>query len=239
MVPKQRLLLIVAADRRELAGFRNLKPVDIGLHCAFRADLADGPALLVAHGPGRENARGAVQAAAERFDLSAVVSTGYAGGLDQALAVGDIVVVERILELDSRVGYPVKLSQAASAPAKSGVLVTIDMVAQTVAEKVRLRAAGADLVDMEAAEVARQAQALGLPFYCVRVISDAAGDDFSIDFNRARRADGTFSGWRVLWQVGLSPRRWKDLLKLKRNGELAAANLAAFLSGCLFNPPSK
>ena len=239
MVSSERLLLIVAADWREFAGFRDRRPVQAGVRWAYRAEIAAGPALLAANGPGCDNVGRAVAEAARRFDLSGVVSTGFAGGLDPALEVADLFVAERVFRLDSPVGYPGGLTQVDGVGVHRGKLVTIDAVAQTAAEKSALRASGADVVDMEAGEVARQAHSLGVPFYCVRAISDTADIDFSVDFNRARRLDGTFSGWKVALQAGWRFRRWRDLLTLKRNSELAAARLAVYLTDCRFLPPSK
>jgi hypothetical protein len=113
-------------------------------------------------------------------------------------------------------------------------LVTVDSVAQDAAAKARLRETGADAVDMEAAALARGAQAQQLPFYCVRAISDDARTSFEVDFNAARRRDGTFSGWRIAAQAGLSRRRWRQLMDLKRVGEQASRNLAAFFERCSF-----
>jgi hypothetical protein len=87
---------------------------------------------------------------------------------------------------------------------------------------------------MEAFEVAAQAEKLGVPFFCVRVVSDDAETELGFDFDRARRPDGTVSGAAVVAQAGLSPARWRKLLELKRNGELAARNLAQFLLRCRF-----
>lgn len=245
MVPRERVRLIVAADWREFAGFAERQPVKIGLRWAFRADISDGPALLVANGAGRENASRAVEVAAEKFELTGVVSTGFAGGLDPALAVGDVFVADKVFRLETGVGYSKDLTLADGVGvhrgivARRGVLVTIDKVAQTAVEKQRLRNAGADAVDMEASVVAVQARRRNLPFHCVRVISDNAVTDFSIDFNRARRADGTFSGWSVVRQAGLSRRRWKDLFELKHNSALASQNLARFLTDCRFIPSTQ
>lgn len=244
MVSRERLLLIVAADWREFAGFRRRRSVRIGLRWAFRTDLASGPALLAANGPGRDNARLAVEAAVGQYEISGVVSTGFAGALDPALSVGDLFNATRVVQPRSRVEYPGGLTQVdgvgphQEVPSQ-GTLVTIDAVAQSAADKASLRLIGADVVDMEAAEVARQARLRGLPFYCVRVISDGAETDFAIDFNRARRADGTFSGWQLAKQAGWSVSRWRDLLKLKRDSELAAKNLASHLIGCQFLPSPK
>jgi hypothetical protein len=87
---------------------------------------------------------------------------------------------------------------------------------------------------MEAAAIAQQAAQRGLPFYCVRAISDKAATNFGIDFNAARRSDGTFSGWRIVRQAGLSPERWRELLALRRDAQKAAETLALLLTQCRF-----
>ncbi len=90
-------------------------------------------------------------------------------------------------------------------------------------------------MDMEAYAVAEEAERRSVPFYCVRVVSDRADTDFAIDFNRARKSDGTFSGWNIAAQAGVSPRRWKQLLGLKRDADLASKRLAEFLNTCRFD----
>ena len=57
---------------------------------------------------------------------------------------------------------------------------------------------------MEAAGVARAAEDLGVPFYCIRAVSDLAGEDFANDFNAALTPDGRFSTLRLVagaWRV--------------------------------------
>jgi hypothetical protein len=87
---------------------------------------------------------------------------------------------------------------------------------------------------MEAYAVADEAAKRSVPFYCVRVVSDHANTDFPVDFNRARRPDGTFAGWKILAQAGFSTSRWQRLLDLKRDSELASHRLAEFLKTCKF-----
>ena len=98
-----------------------------------------------------------------------------------------------------------------------------------------LRQSGADAVDMEAYAVADEAAKRGVPFCCVRGVSDRANTDFPVNFNRASRSDGTFAGWKILAQAGLSTSRWKRLLDLKRNADLASHRLAEFLKSCKFS----
>jgi nucleoside phosphorylase len=229
-------LLAVAADGRELAGFPSREPARLAARWGYWAQWSNGKTLMVADGIGREAAKRAVASALALHELSAIVSIGYVGALRPGWAAGDVFLAERILLLEPRLEYAGTLPvfDGGLASVRRGVLATIDHVAATVAEKRELAALGADAVDMEAFEVARQAEQHGLPFFCVRVISDDADIDLGFDFDRARRPDGTVSGAAVIAQAGLSPERWRRLFALKRNGELAARNLARFLLRCRF-----
>ena len=237
MVPKKPVLLIVAADRREFAGFEPsrwaLRPARIGIRWSAHGVLGETAVLLAANGPGGANVLGALEAACRAAAIHAVVSTGFAGALAPELRVGDILLAETVLEFGTGVEYSVRLPQCAQ-PAVRGRLLTIDSVAQDSATKLRLRQTGTDAVDMEAAALARAVLARRLPFYCVRAVSDDARTSFEVDFNAARRPDGTFSGWRIAAQAGLSLRRWRQLMDLKRAGEQASRNLAAFFEHCSF-----
>ena len=192
-------------------------------------------ALLVANGPGRENAAKSVELAAEQFPIAAIVSTGFAGALDPSLKVGDAFLAGRVIQFEGGLKYPVELpAKPLETPAIVGTLLTIDHVAQDASTKASLRQHGAGAVDMEAAAIAQQAAQRGLPFYCVRAISDKAATNLGIDFNAARRSDGTFSGWRIAGQAGLSPSRWLELFSLWRDAQKAAATLARLLTQCRF-----
>jgi adenosylhomocysteine/aminodeoxyfutalosine nucleosidase len=229
-------LLAVAADGRELAGFAAREPADAPVRWGCWCNWGGGKALVVADGIGREAAKRAVASALELYDVSALISIGYVGSLRPGWAVGEVFLAEQVTRPGAALEYPVSLPQFCGqpCPVRRGVLATVDYVAATVEEKRRLRTLGADAVDMEAFEVAAEAEKRGLPFFCVRVVSDDAETDLEFDFDRARRADGSVSGAVVVAQAGLSPARWRKLFELKRNGEIAARNLAKFLETCRF-----
>ena len=64
-------------------------------------------------------------------------------------------------------------------------------------EKRRLASTyNAALVDMEAAAIARLAAMRGIPFYCIKGVSDALADHLP-DFNRFPLARRPLSDWRV------------------------------------------
>jgi hypothetical protein len=88
---------------------------------------------------------------------------------------------------------------------------------------------------MEAAAVARQASRLGLPFACVRIVPDAAGEGLPVDLNSLRAGDGRFSRFRVLMAAVKSPVRvLPGLLRLQRRGRRIALVLGDFLAACEF-----
>ena len=227
----------MAADRREIAAFESLewglRPAGLDLRWSASGAHGDTEVLVVANGPGRANALQAVQCVYQHAAVGAIVSTGFAGGLDPDLLVGDVFLAQSVLEFSTRVEYSVRLPECANTAA-SGCLLTVDSVVQDAAGKADLRKTGACAVDMEAAALAAVAQSRQVPFFCIRAISDDARTSFHVDFNRARRSDGTFSGWRIAAQAGFSPRRWRCLMDLKRAGEQASESLAAYFQQCRF-----
>lgn len=238
MVPRKRLLLVVAADKRELdalldrGGFTRVRgPV----RWAWNGRLGESEAVLVANGAGRAQARKAVEWAEGKFAVKAVVSTGFAGATQPEWRLGEGVLVERIRQADLSLEYAVKLPVllADEAPRK-GSLITIDRIAQTSEDKRRFAAEGADVVDMEASAVAQAAERMGVPFYCVRAVSDDAEQRFAIDFNRALRPDGSFSVASVVWQAGWHRDRWRALLELRENARVAAKTISNLLLSCQF-----
>src|SRR5262249_41870903 len=116
-----------------------------------------------------------------------------------------------------------------------GELASIDHVAQTAAEKQKLRAAGASVVEMEAAGAQARAGALGVPFYCVRSITDLASESFANDFNSALRQDRHFATMQILSSAMRNPgTRLSELVRLRRRCRIAARSLGDFLADCRF-----
>lgn len=229
-------MLIVAADRAELKPLaRRLEkpePAAAGLPWAVTGRLGTLPAALVASGAGRANASRTLRQAGQRWMVRAIVSTGWCGALDPALEVGQVVVASRVLSENPPAEYP---ALPVPGEAVRGTVLTVDRFVGTAEEKSRLRSTGAIAVEMEAAAVAAEAARLGAPFFCVRAVSDPAGRTFRMDFNQARRSDGTFSVPRIVARAALSPARWGELIEMGRAARSSAEALGEFLGSCRFD----
>jgi adenosylhomocysteine nucleosidase len=188
--------------------------------------------LMVANGAGTKRAASAVDAASATFHPHAIVSTGFCGALDPALAVAAVVVGTSIT--DGAGTYRASPLRASTSYTQ-GVVATVDHVVQTAAEKRALRAEGASVVEMEAAGVASRAETLGLPFYCVRSVTDTASEDLANDFNAALREDGQFATMRIFSNALSRPvARLPELFRLRGNCLRAAKTLGEFFANCQF-----
>lgn len=223
------MLLLVAADPMEFAGLRRhcsrTEPLHAPVDWGRTADLRGTRIVMIANGAGARRAAAAVDAAR---DISAIVSTGFCGALDSAIGIGDIFVA------DSIGGIAVK-RPASRARFASGELASIDHVAQTATEKQKLRAGGALAVEMEAAGVQDRARTLGVPFFCVRSVTDLADETFANDLNAALRDDGHFDTMQILRSAMRNPvPRLRELVRLRQRCGIAARTLGDFLADCQF-----
>src|SRR3954447_19218630 len=73
-------------------------------HTVFDTGAIDGhDVVLAGSGMGKVNASLVTTLLADRFGCRTIVFSGVAGGLDPALAIGDIVVAERVIQHDAGV----------------------------------------------------------------------------------------------------------------------------------------
>ena len=227
------MLLVIAAFSRELAG---LRPVTMraapGLRWVATVNLAGERAILVANGAGRTLASAAARQVLSQESIRAVISTGFAGALDPSYSVGDVFIATSVRGEEG--DFASRSPAGSYGQTRRGELLTVNGVVQSAAAKRDLRRLNADAVDMEAASVAAVAKEHGLPFFCIRAISDVVAEDMPVDFNRALRADGSISVWSLLAQALRGRDRWSGLMRLHRNAKLAARSLGTCLRRCEF-----
>jgi adenosylhomocysteine nucleosidase len=210
----------------------NLRPAKLAADWARTARLNTHDVLLVANGAGATRAAAAVDAALAVFQADAVVSTVFCGALAPGLAIADVVVASSVVSAVRP--YPA-MQPTCAAPHLKGVICSIGHVARTAGEKAGLHALGGVAVEMEAAGVAERAATRGLPFYCIRVVTDLAGENMANDFNAALRPDGHFATIHILRGAVRQPWiRLPELIRLRRRSVRAACVLGDFIADCGF-----
>ncbi|MGP0021052.1 MAG: hypothetical protein ACLPHP_20955 [Candidatus Sulfotelmatobacter sp.] len=176
--------------------------------------------VLVCGGIGAEAARRAAEAVISLYAPKVVCSAGFAGALDPGLRVADIIHPMRVINASD--GSSVNLNRG------EGVLVSFGAVASP-AQKARLRGSfAAQAVDMEAASVARAAEARGVGFAVVKVISD----EFDFSFPAMERfvdPSGRFLEGRFAAFAAVRPWLWPRVLRLARNSGRASRALCDWL----------
>jgi len=181
----------------------------------WRWKFEEGEWVAACAGSGVEAATRAFAEVEREGAPDLVISTGWAGALGPALETGRVYGVSGVV--DARTGERFRVAIWSS----ERWLVTSAIVADE-AEKQRLATTyKAELVDMEAAGVARLALMRGIPFYCFKGVSDGCNDRLP-DFNRFIRADGRFDLTRMVLFSILRPWYWPSLMRMGENSRKAS-----------------
>jgi hypothetical protein len=222
--------------------FRRLRP---------RRRTLDGSPLLAAfHGDGSRTVllleTGAGAAAMENalvwllsgpridgipYRPTVIVSAGFSGAVISGLRVGDLVVAEDVCEGDGvcrPMTWPV-----VTIPYRRGRLLTVANIIGSPDEKRRLgERSGAVAVDMETAVAARLCGEAGVPFGCLRAISDDVDASLSESL-LALLQGGRVQPARLLAAVLRRPPLIAELIRLSAHTRKAAWELAVGLETLL------
>jgi adenosylhomocysteine nucleosidase len=186
----------------------------------WRWSFDGGEWIAACAGAGVNRAAKAFAEVEKSGELDSVISTGWAGALREELVPGQTYDVSTVI--DARTGERF----VTTGPPNDCWLVTNSRVADA-AEKQRLASTyEAALVDMEAAGVARLARMRGIPFYCIKGISDGYSDHLP-DFNRFISTDGQFQLLRFVFFALVRPWHWRALIRMGENSSKAARSIAA------------
>ncbi|KAA6451203.1 5'-methylthioadenosine/S-adenosylhomocysteine nucleosidase [Bacillus swezeyi] len=181
-------------------------------NCEFTSGLYEGKeVVLLKSGIGKVNAAMSTTILLDRFKPDVVINTGSAGGFHHSLDVGDIVISTDVRHHDVDVtAFNYEYGQVPNLPAAyeaDGTLVTtaeeeaselghIQVVKGTIAtgdsfmsdpERVAfIRGKFQDLyaVEMEAAAVAQVCHQFDTPFVVIRALSDIAGKESEVSFDK-------------------------------------------------------
>jgi adenosylhomocysteine nucleosidase len=184
-------------------------------------------AVLVCGGIGAEAARRACEAVIALYHPALVQSVGFAGALDPTLKVGQVFVPR--LVIDAGDGSRVEAGHG------NGILVSFGSIADPAQKAKLAKAYGAQAIDMEAAAVARAAQARGVAFSALKAVSDEV--NFVMPpVHRFIDYDGQFRMPRFAAHIAFRPWLWLKTIHLARNSSRAAAALCAVLDDYNYQP---
>lgn len=206
----------------------------------YQARLAARPLIVGWTGDGRRSAEDALRSLLGERAPDDLAFLGVAGALSNALRPRQLVVAAEVRDSGGLVPAPDptrSIIALAAADAVEGRIYSSDRIVAAATDKARLwedlgRPAGA-VVDLETAAWARVAAERGLPYVAMRAVSDAAGDDLPLDFERFRDRRGRIRNWRVALEAVWRPRLIGPLHRLKRRVDACAGALASWVESYL------
>ena len=165
--------------------------------------------VLVQSGIGKVMSAMSVAVLADHFQVEAIINTGSAGALAEGIAVGDVVIADKLVYHDVDVtAFGYAYGQMAGQPLyfnsdkefitriqeslsqveqiwHLGLIATGDSFIAGEDKIASIKSHFPDVlaVEMEGAAIAQAAQALGLPFLVIRAMSDNANHEASISFD--------------------------------------------------------
>jgi adenosylhomocysteine nucleosidase len=213
---------------------------------------------LILAGAGQENARRAADVLIDGHHPARVVSAGFAGGLCPKLKRNDILIADRLLNIDGGelpVELPPSLSAAVEAASRRfgpadgaarrdaaptggvhcGPLLTTDRVVRAPsARKALFDRTAALAVDMETFAVAEVCAARQVAFSSIRVINDTADEVLPRDVEHllVQKTTAARVG-AALGAVWRRPASAKEMYQLRENALVASSRLARFLAETL------
>jgi nucleoside phosphorylase len=234
-------ILVTFAVAAEFAAWRRRHPfvrlpsmpkgLDLARCPVFQKAIGEAEIFVALTGIGPVRARRAARYALQCAP-DICISSGMAGGLKEDYRRGDVLVAAEVAETRGKHvfycdGALVERAKACGARL-AGRFLTSPTVVLSAAAKRELAGQG-DAAEMESAGVLAAASAAGIPVVAIRVVSDDAGQDLPLDFNRVLTARGKLRPVRLLSSIATEPASIRGLLQLAEDSRRAAAALAEFL----------
>jgi len=219
---------IIAAMEQEINRLVNelsdVKTYEKANQTFYEGRLYNQKVILVKSGIGKVNASIAATLLINQFNVSAVINTGSAGGVQSGLAIGDLVLSTELSynDVDARTfGYTfgqvpqmpvsyqadeVLAEQFAQAAKKNewsiqrGLIVTGDSFIsnQNQLNRIKEEFPRALVTEMEGAAIAQTCYQFDVPFLVIRAVSDSADEEAGMSFDEFIELAGKQSAETVL-----------------------------------------
>lgn len=231
-------IAIIGAMEEEVVLLRDKidnKTVDVIAGCEYTSGQMNGvEVVLLRSGIGKVNAAMSTTILLDKYNPDFVINTGSAGGSDESLNVGDVVISTEVRHHDVDVtafdyeyGQVPQLPPAfladeelikvAEAGAKEsqdvhvvqGLIASGDTFVNElhVVENIRSKFELVKAVEMEAAAIAQVCYQFGVPFVIIRSLSDIAGKESNISFDQYLEKAALHSANLVMKMVALLKNR--------------------------------
>jgi adenosylhomocysteine nucleosidase len=193
--------------------------------------------VIVEGGVGQKAAGRSTAETIKFYQPKWVISAGFAGGLNETLRRGQIVMADEVTNLAGEtIAIDLRLDRESLAATKGlhvGRLLTVDSILREPAERRDLAAKYASIAcDMETFAVAAACRQQGIPFLAIRIISDAVDDELPPEIEHLLKQK-SLAG-KLGAAAGAVLKRFsaaKDLWKLREDALKASDRLAKFLVG--------
>jgi len=191
-----------------LAKVDNIKKTEYASNVYYEATYAGKDVVIAYSKIGKVFASLTATILIEKFGCERLLFSGVAGAISPDLNIGDLIIADGLCQHDLDIvafGHPYgyvpegevcimsdvylrniakEVATARSLTLKEGIIATGDQfVACSDRKAWILKTFNADALEMEGASVAVVCNALNIPFFILRAISDTANDDAGMDFD--------------------------------------------------------
>lgn len=215
-------LAIIGAMEEEieplLSFFDNVKETIFANNRYYEVDY-DGLDIVIAYSKiGKVNASLTATIMIQKFGCNTLLFSGVAGAINPNLKIGDLIVADKLCQHDLDItafGHPygyvpegkifietsqylrkiaIEVAKENNLKVIQGTIATGDQFVHSVERKKFIETTfKADAIEMEGASVAVICDALNIPFFILRAISDTADMDASFDFNEFLKSSAKIS----------------------------------------------
>jgi len=199
------MIAIFFALSQEIASLKSkvniLKKIRYAHATVYQSEFRGFPLTLVQTGVGR-NVSDIIQHLSKCFRIQLMISSGFAGSINPAVGVGDLVIGKHVLyssqevlegeiRVDSTLSCDASIADMAVRLCNNevfkshyGDILTVNkIIRQSSVKKHVGNQTSAIAVDMESFAIAERAHAMGIPFVVARAISDGIDEDLEIHEN--------------------------------------------------------
>jgi adenosylhomocysteine/aminodeoxyfutalosine nucleosidase len=205
---------IMGAMREEIEPILDLvseinTEIDYANNKYYKAKYNDYELIIAYSKIGKVNSALTAATMIEKFNIDLLLFSGVAGAINENLKIGDLIIATKLCQHDLDItafGHPYgyvpeskvfvesddRLNQVAKKVAKKlniklleGIIATGDQFIADNEKKEWIRKTfNADALEMEGASVGFVCDALNIPFFILRAISDSADMDAGFDFDK-------------------------------------------------------